>query len=155
MSKDTSRKIVNQQFQLTQRQLDTLEGFLKYGNAAKAAREAGYKSSNAHIAGHQVVTSARGKAYLTWRKNNTNKEKIASSDEVLEYLTKVMRGEVNDQFDLDAPLSERTRAATELAKRIIDATNNTDSLITINLGDIPKPKPKKDEKVKREKSEEE
>ena len=31
-----------------------------------------------------------------------------------------MRGNVKDQFQLDAPLAERTRAAQELAKRIID-----------------------------------
>ena len=31
-----------------------------------------------------------------------------------------MRGEEKDQFVLDAPLSERTAAARELAKRVID-----------------------------------
>ena len=36
----------------------------------------------------------------------------------MEYLTSVMRGEAKDQFDLDASLSERTRAASELAKRL-------------------------------------
>ena len=47
-------------------------------------------------------------------------EAIADATEVMQYLTSVMRGEVKDQFGLDAPLSERTKAAQELAKRTID-----------------------------------
>ena len=45
----------------------------------------------------------------------------ADANEVLQYFTAVMRGDVKDQFGLDAPLSERTSAARELAKRQIDA----------------------------------
>ena len=41
----------------------------------------------------------------------------------MEYLTKVMRGELKDQFGLEASLSERTKAAQELAKRTIDIEN--------------------------------
>lgn len=46
---------------------------------------------------------------------------VADANEVLQYFTAVMRGDVKDQFGLDAPLSERTSAARELAKRQIDA----------------------------------
>ena len=46
---------------------------------------------------------------------------VADANEIMQYFTAVMRGEVNDQFGLDAPLSERTSAARELAKRQIDA----------------------------------
>ena len=45
---------------------------------------------------------------------------IADRNEVMQYFTAVMRGEVKDQFNLDAPLTERTRAAEALAKRLID-----------------------------------
>ena len=38
----------------------------------------------------------------------------------MRFLTSVMRGEVKDQFDLDAPLSERTNAAKEILKRNMD-----------------------------------
>lgn len=34
--------------------------------------------------------------------------------------TDVMRGKIKDQFDLDASLSERTKAAQELLKRNVD-----------------------------------
>lgn len=48
---------------------------------------------------------------------------VMSAQEVMEYFTSVVRGEIKDQFGLDAPLSERTRAAQELAKRTIDVEN--------------------------------
>lgn len=61
----------------------------------------------------------------------------ASADEVMEYFTKVMRGEVKDQFGLDAPLAERTKAAQELAKRTVDIENReagkSDQVISVKI----------------------
>ena len=48
---------------------------------------------------------------------------IADATEILQYFTAVMRGEIKDQFEIEAPLSERTKAAQELAKRQIDIAN--------------------------------
>lgn len=50
-------------------------------------------------------------------------EDSARAGEVMFFLSEVMRGHIKDQFGLDAPLSERTRAAVELAKRTIDLEN--------------------------------
>ena len=47
----------------------------------------------------------------------TAKRRIADADEVLDYLSGVMRGEIKDQFGLDASLQDRTKAAQELLKR--------------------------------------
>ena len=52
--------------------------------------------------------------------DDIRKDGIAEASEVMEYFTSVMRGEIKDQFGLDAPLAERTRAAQELAKRTVD-----------------------------------
>ena len=65
------------------------------------------------------------------------KKTIAESIEVMEYFTSVMRGEVKDQFGLDAPLTERTNAAKELAKRTVDVDlrkqGMADNQITVTL----------------------
>jgi phage terminase small subunit len=45
---------------------------------------------------------------------------VADTHEVMAYFTAVMRGQVLDQFGLEASLQERTRAAECLAKRLID-----------------------------------
>lgn len=62
---------------------------------------------------------------------------IAESAEVMEYFTSVMRGEIKDQFGLDAPLTERTNAAKELAKRTVDVDLRKEGLadnqITVTL----------------------
>ena len=57
----------------------------------------------------------------------------ASAQEVLYFFTKVMRGEVKDQFGLDAPLSERIKAATELARRTVDLENKAGSDTDIHI----------------------
>ena len=44
---------------------------------------------------------------------------VADGDEVLQFLTATMRGEVKDQFGLDAQLKDRLAAAKEL-QRILD-----------------------------------
>ena len=68
------------------------------------------------------------------------KKTIAESNEVMEYFTSVMRAEVKDQFGLDAPLSERTRAAMEIAKRTVDLENRLNGVadnvtkVTIDWG---------------------
>lgn len=48
---------------------------------------------------------------------------VASGQEVMDFLTKVMRGEVQDQFGLETPVSERLKAADMLARRSIDIDN--------------------------------
>lgn len=56
----------------------------------------------------------------------------------MEYLTAVMRGEKKDQFDLDPSLSERTRAASELAKRLDVRAKNLNIECAVNIiDDIP------------------
>ena len=67
---------------------------------------------------------------------------IADAAEVMQYFTSVMRGEIKDQFGLDAPLAERTKAAVELAKRKVDISQNTDSGGIVIVNNIPKPEKK-------------
>lgn len=62
---------------------------------------------------------------------------VADATEVMMYFTQVMRGEIKDQFGLDASLSDRTQAAKELAKRTIDMENRMagkpDAVVSISL----------------------
>lgn len=87
--------------------------FIANGNINKCLKESGMSMQT--LAGKDYIADE-----ITWRLNQLKKQTIADGDEILQYFTKVMRGQEKDQFGLDAPLSERTRAAQELAKRIID-----------------------------------
>lgn len=88
--------------------------FLVTGNLNQSLRESGLTLRN--VTGKDYITEE-----IQYRLEQLKKETIADADEILQYLTSVMRGEVKDQFGLDAPLSERTSAAKELARRVIDA----------------------------------
>lgn len=61
------------------------------------------------------------------------RENTANAEEILYFFSEVMRGRVKDQFGLDAPLSERLKAAVELAKRTVDLANKTASDTDIHI----------------------
>ena len=116
---------------LSDREFTCLELFIKYGNKTQAGKEAGYSAKTACAQATRLINSEKGKKYLDERMAGVDNEKIASANEILEYWTRVMRNEEKDQFNLDAPLSERTKAASELARRIID--RNTDAVADVSI----------------------
>lgn len=87
--------------------------FIATGNINKSLKSAGLS-----------LKSVTGKPYITdeikYRLGKLRDASIADADEIMRYFTSVMRGEIKDQFNLDAPLAERSAAARELAKRVID-----------------------------------
>lgn len=96
--------------------------FVANGKLNKCLKEAGLKMKD--LAGKDYIADE-----ITWRLDQLKKESIADADEILQYFTKVMRGEEKDQFGLDAPLSERTNAAKELARRIVDVPTDDDTTV--------------------------
>ena len=88
---------------------------------------------------------------ISYRLSLSASKGVADANEVMQYFTAVMRGDVKDQFGLEAPLSERTNAAKELAKRQIDAveklkSNNKSVNMTVVL-DWERPEPSNIEKA--------
>ena len=104
--------------QLNKKQLDFVLEYLKTNNITKSAIKAGYSKKTAAVQGSRLLTNVKIASYVEAVNERMESDKIADIQEVMEYLTSVMRGEAKDQFDLDASLSERTRAASELAKRL-------------------------------------
>lgn len=106
-------------YPLSVREAKFISLFIGHGNVARALRESNMTYKD--IAGKDYIVDE-----IKYRLDELRKETIADADEIMQYFTKVMRGEEKDQFGLDAPLAERTRAAQELAKRIIDNVNDVD-----------------------------
>lgn len=106
--------------------------YIELGEPGPAAEAAGYavreSVKNKKMKWRQIGEKLLAKDYISeevkYRADKFRNEHIATSDEIMQYLTAVMRGEINDQFGLDAPLSERTNAAKELARRVIDMANS-------------------------------
>ena len=98
---------------LTERQRKFVELYLQLGNAAEAAERAGFKRSYAQGAMRQTAV----RAYLQARLDEARQRDVALADEVLEYLTKVMRGELEGEKP-ERNSSPRMKAAELLGKRL-------------------------------------
>lgn len=108
-------EVTHDGFPLSVKEAKFIDLFIATGNLPKSLKESGLGDLK-NVTGKDYIVDE-----ITYRLDALKKETIADADEILQYFTKVMRGEEKDQFGLDAPLSERTNAAKELAKRIIDA----------------------------------
>lgn len=98
-------------------------------NATQAAIRAGYSPKTAKVTGAKMLTNANLKAYIDEQLERIHNEKTADAQEVLEYLTAVMRGQHTEQTlqligdgvqkiaDIDVSAKERLRAAELIGKR--------------------------------------
>lgn len=98
---------------LTERQRRFVELYLQLGNASEAAEQAGFKRSYAQGAMRQAAVQA----YLQQRLREIREKNMASADEVLFYLTAVMRGEIEGEKP-EKNSSPRMKAAELLGKRL-------------------------------------
>lgn len=105
---------------LTSKEKAFCREYIRRNNGKVAATKAGYAPRTAAITASKLLTHANIQKEIGRLTEKRESKAIADSAEVMEYLTKVMRGEINDQFGLEASLTERTKAAQELAKRTID-----------------------------------
>ena len=137
MNKETEREKKAKK-NLTQRQIRFVQDFMKSNNVTQAAIRAGYSKKTASVQGSRLLTNVKVAEYVDAINERLESDKIADIQEVMEDLTSVMRGDTKDQFDLDASLSERTRAASELAKRldVRAKTLNIEGVVNI-IDDIP------------------
>ena len=123
--------------ELTPRQKAFADYYIECGNATEAARQAGYKQPKQQ--GSRLLTNVDISVYIAERVKPTEEKRIATGDEIMQFFTSVMRGEVLDAFELPPSLADRKDAAKELAKRVIDVGNReTQGGITI-VNNIPRP----------------
>lgn len=91
--------------------------YIETGNAAEAARRAGYSSKTADAIGRENLRKPTIADYIKERMDAQDKARIASADEVMQFYSDVIRGKIKDQFGLDASLNDRIKAADSLMKR--------------------------------------
>lgn len=122
---------------LSMREEKFINKYIETNNITQSAIYAGYSERSAAVQGCRLLKKDKVKSEIEKRALKLEKVSIASAQDVMEFLTKVMNGEVKDQFGLEAPLSERTKAAVELAKRTVDLDNRVngkaDNVVQIKL----------------------
>lgn len=102
---------------LTPKQKAFADEYLICGNATEAAKKAGYSEKTARVIGQENLQKPAVLSYIAERQKQIEDSRIADVKEVLEFYSSVLRGEVKDQFDMDAALSDRLAAGRELMKR--------------------------------------
>lgn len=114
---------------MTPRQRKFCDEYLISGNATDAAIKAGYSPKTAKQTGSENLAKPDLKAYIETELEKLHSAKIADAEEVMKYLTSVMRGEHTEQVlklvgegvqtvtDIDVSAKERLKAAELIGKR--------------------------------------
>ncbi|MCD8760737.1 terminase small subunit [Mammaliicoccus sciuri] len=118
---------------LTRKQQLFADEYIRTGNAYQSAVSAGYSHNYAKGNIVKLLENVSVKSYIDARLEELKKESIAEQDEILQYLTSVMRGKVKDEELMLVPTGDfmseverhekradivaRTKAAELLGKR--------------------------------------
>ena len=114
---------------LNERQKAFADYYIQTGNATEAAIKAGYSEKTAYSIGNENLKKPEISAYIGERMAGQGEKRVADANEVIEFYTAVMRGEVKDQFGLDASLSDRLKAGDALMKRYAVTDNGSKGII--------------------------
>jgi phage terminase small subunit len=102
---------------LKPKELVFAEEWLKTTNATQSAIKAGYSARTAYSAGNRLLKKVDVKQYIDERLAEMKESSIADTNEVMQFLSSTMRGDIPDQFGLDPALNDRIKAAELLGKR--------------------------------------
>lgn len=134
---------------LTVKQKRFADAYIELGNGTEAAIKAGYSVKTAKEIGSENLTKPNIKRYIDEIMEKKDKEAIASQDEILSYLTAVMRGKKREQTligmgmgeqtitDIDVGSKDRIKAAELLGKRYGMWTDKLDvnGAVVVNIVD--------------------
>lgn len=102
---------------LKPKELKFAEEWLKTTNATQSAIQAGYSERTAYSAGNRLLKKVEIRQYIDERLAEMQESSIADTNEVMQFLSSTMRGDIPDQFGLDPALNDRLKAAELLGKR--------------------------------------
>lgn len=137
MAKTSKAKTERGEYKLTLREQKFIAYYIEYGDAQKAVKEAGFNTTSPLSYSRKLLAKEKIQKELAKQMNLIQNDAIASATEIMLFYTKSMRGEIKDQFGIEATLADRMKAADALAKRQIDMQMIADKAaaneITVNL----------------------
>lgn len=136
---------------LTVKQQRFADEYIRTGNAYQSAINAGYSETYAKGNVVKLLENVSVKSYIDKRLEELKKESIAEQDEILQYLTSVMRGEMKEQTlvgqgmgyqeidSMDVGAKDRIKAAELLGKRYRMWTEKIEAEVTTPtfVNDVP------------------
>ena len=114
---------------LTEKQRRFCDYYIETGNATESAIKAGYSKRTAKETGYENLTKPHLKSYIDEQLDKMHSERVADGQEVLEFLTSVMRGELKEETliglgegeqgitEIDISANGRIKAAELIGKR--------------------------------------
>lgn len=94
-----------------------VDEYIKTGTAYQSAIRAGYSEKYAKSSSHKLLENVGIKAEIDKRMEKLKKDSIADQDEILQYLTSVLRGEVTDQELIPIQVGRGEMEVEKLEKR--------------------------------------
>lgn len=129
---------------LTYRQRRFVDEYLIDPNATQAAVKAGYSKKTADVQGVRMLGNVKVQKHIKQQLDKIHSAKVADAEEVMKYLTSVMRGEHTEEvvvvegcgdgcsearrMDKEVGAADRIRAAELIGKRYGLFTNKVDFL---------------------------
>lgn len=113
---------------LTTKQKEFADEYILSGNAMQSAIKVGYSLNYAKSQSHKLLENVGIKSYIDERMKEIESKKTATHQEVIEYLTSVMRGEQKEEIligrgqgfqettNIDVSAKDRIKAADILNK---------------------------------------
>lgn len=127
---------------LTEKQKRFADEYIISGNATQAAIKAGYSKKTAAVIGTENLIKPNIKNYIDERLEELKSERTADAQEVLEYLTSVMRGNETEEvligvgegmqstIQKEVGAKDRLKAAELLGKRFALFTDKTEVAVS-------------------------
>lgn len=127
---------------LTEKQKKFADYYIELGNATQAAIKAGYSSKYANTNASKLLQNTTIKSYIDERLSQLASDRIVSAEEVLEFLSSVMRNEQKEEVlkgvgmgeqaktHIEVSAKDRVKAAELLGKRYALFTDKTEMTVT-------------------------
>jgi phage terminase small subunit len=106
---------------LTEKQKRFCDYYIETGNATESYLKAGYRVKTdgaARANASRLLTNANVKSYIEQKLKELEDKRIAKAEEVLKYLTSVMRGEETEEVVVVEGLGEGMSSATTIKKQV-------------------------------------
>ena len=103
---------------LTEKQKRFADYYIETGNITEAATRAGYSKKTARVIGQENLLKPAVKAHIDEKLRALQDERTASAKEVLEFLTKSMRGEIKEEVVVVEGTGDGTSEARMVKKQI-------------------------------------
>ena len=137
---------------LTEKQRRFADEYIRLGEITQAAINAGYSTKTAYAIGNENLSKPIIKSYIDKRLEELRKESIAEQDEILQFLTSVLRGKESEKIPLGLGMGEqkliskdldgkdRIKAAELLGKRYAMWTDKqqVEDITPVFVEDVPK-----------------